>query len=212
MKVNKQRYELAVKAMEELAGAGTQFTFDEFCKENGLYGQHDRKRLDGVFISCPFHREDKPSLFINEDKRKWNCFGCSTGGDYLEFITKYDTEVLGQKVTRAAKLNELLHTNNSLRAKVDFDTVFDSEQPHSKELQTLSFRKFTTKQQVPKTYLELASTMQKSNCSVQSIKYAISLMQGGITPEVIFEQLRRFSQSAILTKSYSLVDLSKDAD
>ena len=37
-------------------------------------------------ISCPFHREKTPSCKVNTGKKVFNCFGCGTGGNILEFI------------------------------------------------------------------------------------------------------------------------------
>ncbi|OQX74414.1 MAG: hypothetical protein B6D64_12810 [Bacteroidetes bacterium 4484_276] len=37
-------------------------------------------------INCPFHKDDKPSLKIYPKTNSFNCFGCDTGGDQIEFI------------------------------------------------------------------------------------------------------------------------------
>ncbi len=38
---------------------------------------------------CPFHNEKTPSFNVNNDKSLFYCFGCKTGGNILNFITKY---------------------------------------------------------------------------------------------------------------------------
>ena len=38
---------------------------------------------------CPFHKEDHPSLHINEQKQFFYCFGCSVGGDVIKFLQEY---------------------------------------------------------------------------------------------------------------------------
>jgi DNA primase len=36
-------------------------------------------------LSCPFHKDDKPSLKIYPKTNSFNCFGCDAGGDQIEF-------------------------------------------------------------------------------------------------------------------------------
>jgi DNA primase len=35
---------------------------------------------------CPFHEDKSPSMFINIEKRLFNCFGCGAGGNIVEFV------------------------------------------------------------------------------------------------------------------------------
>jgi DNA primase len=38
---------------------------------------------------CPFHADTKPSLKVNDDKGRFKCFVCGTGGDGITFIMSY---------------------------------------------------------------------------------------------------------------------------
>ena len=40
------------------------------------------------FICCPFHGEKTPSLKIYPDGRGWWCYGCNSGGDVIDFVSK----------------------------------------------------------------------------------------------------------------------------
>lgn len=43
----------------------------------------------GGFIACPFHDGDNtPSLKIYDGSRGWHCFGCSEGGDVIDFVRR----------------------------------------------------------------------------------------------------------------------------
>nr|WP_321485491.1 CHC2 zinc finger domain-containing protein [uncultured Draconibacterium sp.] len=37
-------------------------------------------------LKCPFHEDDQPSLKIYTETNTFNCFGCNTNGDAIEFI------------------------------------------------------------------------------------------------------------------------------
>lgn len=37
---------------------------------------------------CPFHKESRPSFFINTEKNTWYCFAESIGGDVINFVMK----------------------------------------------------------------------------------------------------------------------------
>jgi len=35
---------------------------------------------------CPFHSENTPSFYVNEEKGLFHCHGCHVGGDVIKFI------------------------------------------------------------------------------------------------------------------------------
>ncbi len=41
-----------------------------------------------MVISCPFHMEKTPSCYIQNDKCRFHCFGCSESGDIFTFVQK----------------------------------------------------------------------------------------------------------------------------
>lgn len=209
MQVDEDRYKKVIEALDDFAAVGTKYTFDEFCKEKQLYSERDRHRLNDVFIACPFHKEVKPSLSLDEAHRRWKCFGCQCGGKYIDFITKYDVEILGIKTNRAKKINELLHNDSALRAKVGFDTIFRKEQSFTTEEVSLPFKKFKIQSQHVSSYLELATKIQQKHYDLQIVKYAITLMQSGIAPDVIEYQLATFTSSKSKT-AYSLESLDRE--
>jgi len=73
-------------------------------------------RGNSFVARCPFHKEKTPSFSINDEKGLFYCFGCGTGGNILNFISKYKNctfrESL-QEITNIAGIN-LKNTSSSI--------------------------------------------------------------------------------------------------
>ncbi len=39
---------------------------------------------------CPFHTENTPSFYVNDDKGFYHCFGCGAHGDQLQWLIQHD--------------------------------------------------------------------------------------------------------------------------
>lgn len=46
------------------------------------------RRGHRLWAWCPFHQERTPSFVIDTIKQRFHCFGCGTGGDFLDFYAK----------------------------------------------------------------------------------------------------------------------------
>ena len=54
---------------------------------------------------CPFHADNNPSLSINIQENRWNCFGCPAGGDAIRFVELFDQVDFKEAVARLTNSN-----------------------------------------------------------------------------------------------------------
>jgi DNA primase len=52
---------------------------------------------------CPFHNEKTPSFYVNPQKHSWYCFGCSMGGDSINFLMRIQARSFIEVVRDLAK-------------------------------------------------------------------------------------------------------------
>ena len=67
---------------------------------------------------CPFHAEKTPSFNVNPLRGFFHCFGCSTSGDAIKFLTQYDRLSFMEAVEELAK-----------RASIPLEIVAGSSRP-----------------------------------------------------------------------------------
>ncbi|MFC1617466.1 CHC2 zinc finger domain-containing protein [Candidatus Margulisiibacteriota bacterium] len=60
---------------------------------------------------CPFHKETKPSLSINEKAKLWQCFGCGEAGDVFQFIQKNEQCSFPEAVKKLAGIQNINSTD-----------------------------------------------------------------------------------------------------
>lgn len=65
-------------------------------------------RGENAVISCPFHSEGTPSMFIKLDTGCYHCFGCDTkGGDVVKFVMELKTLGFVQALELLSELCEI---------------------------------------------------------------------------------------------------------
>ena len=57
-------------------------------------------RMKGL---CPFHQEKTPSFTVDSARGLWHCFGCSQGGDAIDFLMRQETLSFTEAVERLAR-------------------------------------------------------------------------------------------------------------
>ena len=73
---------------------------------------------------CPFHAEKTPSFNVNPLRGFFHCFGCSTSGDAIKFLTQYDRLSFSEAVEELAKRASIpleIESGSSRRTNPDED-------------------------------------------------------------------------------------------
>lgn len=84
---------------------------------------------------CPFHGETTPSLSISPIKQIFKCFGCSLGGDVLDFIEKYNnvSNVEAINILRRYTNNEISTYNQHNAPQQTFNHTKHKAEPKTNE-------------------------------------------------------------------------------
>lgn len=187
------------------------YSFYAFASENNLL-EGSNERLHDIAIACPFHDDDAPSCYINDEIHKYHCFSCDRGGNIVNFMVEYDRLVLGLSTTYYQKVNELLINDKEMQAEIGFDTIYVNDDQFSLEDGLKRFTPILRADNIPKSYPEMASLMIKKKCSINEIKYFILLMQSGEAVIDIYREI--FEGSKLVTSdtehSYDLNEMMLD--
>lgn len=162
------------------------------------------KTSQGIDICCPFHHEKAPSLKIDFESNRYNCFGCGEkgGGNIISFITRYKKECLGQTYVNYYKVIDLLIKSSPKHALIlGFDTIFINSFSSIENRLNVKPKRFTFSKEEPKNF----ATLSKRLCDdgdVDAKVTAISLMQEGFPVELIYDTL--YPSNNNQTKSTSM--------
>ncbi|MFW5891109.1 MAG: CHC2 zinc finger domain-containing protein, partial [bacterium] len=80
------------------------------------------ERGDRLFIVCPFHSDNDPSLLIDTKNghEKFYCFGCKKSGTIIDFYSHYEGKSIGETIDELKKgINFEFDISNMLK---EFDS------------------------------------------------------------------------------------------
>lgn len=219
--VNKELAREVVDEMGRLAESSptNKYSFIKFCDDNNLFNDKDKNLNAGdLFICCPFHTDESPSLGINLDKRVWHCLSCNRHnvhggyGSFIDFVVEYKNEIEGAETTYYQQINEFLKADPVLQNKVGASSIYRQEKPQD-AFRGAAFKKFKIQYSKPKTYPELATYMKNNKFDKDMIIFALLQMQTGIPPELIYDSIRSGKATIINTEiSNETKQVSSDYD
>lgn len=183
MKVNRDRLESASKYFN------SKLVFMDYLESyNLLTGSVATNQ--GIAICCPFHEDWDPSFKIDINRNLYKCFACGEdgGGNLIKFISRYETEVLGKRISYSQVLDRLLKTDKRSCIELGFTSVFDDSFVDLNSIKMNGIKRFKLKKETPKDFLSLSNYI-KSYGSVDDKIKAMKLMQEGFNAELIYNMM-----------------------
>lgn len=177
----------SIKNYVKIDKSGT-YSFQSFFKRNG---EKDLVQKGGnVFTHCPFHYDKTPSFSFSDDRKICNCFSCGFGGTFLDFLYKYETEILGRNLTYYSLVDSILKSDSLMQSSLGYSTVWREKS----SLLHFSPVKVKVTGWVPKSYLELAKWLKRRKVGSETVAYFVLAMQSGISVEELWEELNTSSK------------------
>lgn len=216
LEVDKELAKRVIQEIDNLArsSADSKYTFTNFCETNNLFHENDKVLHNGsLFICCPFHKDEFPSLGIDEDRRIWNCLGCGQHGNFIDFVVSYTRFVEGREISFYQQVNELLKADPALQASIGASTIY--KKASQSEFVGIGYEKFKIKSRKPTNYIELGAFLQRKKYSKDIIIFALLQMQSGIAPDLIYDNIVNGTISNTFkkkehTNDYDLADLMSE--
>ena len=207
MEVNRERVrdmKAAVQRRVRSSSPSPEYSFDARCKEYALYRKGREEKAGGVWIACPFHSEEAPSLSFNQEKGIWHCFGCGVGGNYLDFLYLLNSEVKREGMSREVFFDNFLKENSDLQRELGFNTVWKKEVHTIEDFEPLERVPFK-RRKLAGTFIELQEKLMKTNPSMEKIKLFIVMMQSGLPLDMV----ERDVFGKVSGKIYSIEELEE---
>ena len=202
---DKELAKLVIKEIDNLAreNNSSQYVFENFCRSHNLLNENDKVLRSGdLFICCPFHHDESPSLGIDEDKRFWNCLGCSRHGSFVDFVRYYNQDVEGREISFYQQVNELLKADPELQARVGAQSIYKKEKP-TEEFKGIGYEKFKFKPSKPKNYPELANFLKRKKYDKEIVIFSLLQMQAGVDPGLIYDSVTSGNLKSMFTQKSS---------
>jgi len=68
---------------------------------------------------CPFHKEETASMMIHIDTNSYFCWGCSFGGNIIDFIMAYEKKTFSQVILDYAQNNNISDNNYLINKSIE---------------------------------------------------------------------------------------------
>lgn len=208
MEANRERVrdmKAAVQRRVCSSSPSQEYSFDARCKEYDLYRKGREEKAGGVWIACPFHSEEAPSLSFNQERGIWHCFGCGVGGNYLDFVYLLTSEIKGEEVSRERFFDNFLKSDVGLQSELGFHTVWKKEVRSIEDFEPIEREPFK-RRKLEGSFIELQEELLRKHPSMEKIKLFIVMMQEGLPLSMVKRDVFEEKGSS---KEYSIAELEE---
>jgi hypothetical protein len=204
---NKEAVDAVIRYMSESSA----YTFEKFGKENGIWVNAEPKG-DSMKISCPFHNDDKPSLYMEEIRGLWHCFSCNAGGkNLISFMVEYMQKAQQSSAGFYQIMNNILLSDPKMQLSISYSTIYRQVDDARGDLANFKRRKFVPqKEEILTNYVELANIMMKhGHTSMPEIRLAILYVQDGYSPTEVLKQLKGGGLEVAASEDMQVFDVNE---
>ena len=175
----------------------TTYSFEDYLAKYNLLDTKESMGMDSFSISCPFHLDKTPSFMVDARRNIYNCLSCNHGGNLINFMSAYSTEVLGVKRNYMDTIEYLLKNDPIMQLRAKSGSIY---KPQTFDISGLKSRKlgklvsFSSLVSNPSTVLELSSYIKREFPNDHNvIMTSISLMENGLQPSDIYDRLKNLN-------------------
>lgn len=182
-KVNEERIKTATEYLSSL------ITFEDAFKRYGIDRQL-HPTSEGFAIECVFHSDYDPSFKVNTTYNFYKCFAChdKKGGNVITFMSKYETDVIGRKITYGEMVDRLINEEPKHKLVLGFNSVFEQEIEKSSLFKDFKINKFKRVEDKKPTLIDLYNLLIKEN-DKEKIITAIDLLQKNLNLEYVYNKV-----------------------
>ena len=166
-KVDRER----VKRVEDFVDS--YLSIEELIKDKEL-----GKIREGRVMTCPFHDDEIPSMFVDSGRNLWKCHSCGRGGRFIKLYYYTMTLIEGRKISYYEALDHLLREYSKMSSTLGFNSVFESGRVNL-TIDNLTVRKKRKPKEIKVENVRTIANKIKKDGNVDEIIRFISDCQSG---------------------------------
>jgi len=102
-----------------------------------------KSHADEYKACCPFHKEDKPSFYVNSTTGQYICFGCGVVGNVYTFLDAMGDTTLKKKISR-----EYVYDNPQNKTSISYISQIVIEQFHKNLLRDMNVLSYVMRERL----------------------------------------------------------------
>lgn len=148
------------------------------------------KTFHGNDLNCFDHDEKTPSMKVDWERNRFNCFACPAGGGFVEFVCHYNDKIEGKRTSKESVVESLLKQSRVMQQSLGFNSIYVNN-----EIIKVDFGSYGSRR-INKAKLITSGDIYRKykDKSLDTIMKVVSLVQEGLTWEEV-EELMNIKKS-----------------